>query len=192
MRCNRQVSGKQVTRHLVPEWTCWQVRCTSSSSTGIFVASCAKKTLLLFTRSLSVSDCSIFTRGFDAELEPGVSIGTCIGSLNVVLVVSRRIFGGWSEFASVVSTSSSFRAVTLWISGAGDPKLCASTSCLFASFACYITGVRPDLMFATKCLSYKLASPTLCRFDTCQESVEIFERNTRTESLSDDTCIETK
>ena len=23
----------------------------------------------------------------------------------------------------------------------------------------YITGVRPDLMFATKCLSYKLASP---------------------------------
>ena len=24
----------------------------------------------------------------------------------------------------------------------------------------YITGVRPDLMFATKCLSYKLASPT--------------------------------
>ena len=25
----------------------------------------------------------------------------------------------------------------------------------------YITGVRPDLMFATKCLSYKLASPTL-------------------------------
>ena len=25
----------------------------------------------------------------------------------------------------------------------------------------YITGVRPDLMFATKCLSYTLASPTL-------------------------------
>ena len=25
----------------------------------------------------------------------------------------------------------------------------------------YITGVRPDLMFATECLSYKLASPTL-------------------------------
>ena len=25
----------------------------------------------------------------------------------------------------------------------------------------YITGVRPDLMFATKCLSYKLGSPTL-------------------------------
>ena len=25
----------------------------------------------------------------------------------------------------------------------------------------YITGVRPDFMFATKCLSYKLASPTL-------------------------------
>ena len=40
----------------------------------------------------------------------------------------------------------------------------------------YFTGVRPDLMFATKCLSYKLSSPTL----------------TRTESLSDDTCIESK
>ena len=25
----------------------------------------------------------------------------------------------------------------------------------------YITGVRPELMFAKKCLSYKLASPTL-------------------------------
>ena len=25
----------------------------------------------------------------------------------------------------------------------------------------HITGVRPDVMFATKCLSYKLASPTL-------------------------------
>ena len=25
----------------------------------------------------------------------------------------------------------------------------------------YVTGVRPDLMFATKCLSYKVASPTL-------------------------------
>ena len=25
----------------------------------------------------------------------------------------------------------------------------------------YMTGVRPDLMFVTKCLSYKLGSPTL-------------------------------
>ena len=31
-----------------------------------------------------------------------------------------------------------------------------------------------------------------CRLDTCQESVEIFDRNSRTESLPDDTCIETK
>ena len=30
-----------------------------------------------------------------------------------------------------------------------------------------------------------------CRFDTFQESVEIFERNTRTESLPNDTCIGT-
>ena len=35
----------------------------------------------------------------------------------------------------------------------------------------YITGVRPDLMFATK-------SPNTCRIDTRQEGVEIFERNT--------------
>ena len=56
----------------------------------------------------------------------------------------------------------------------------------------YITGVRPDLMFATKCLSYKLDVTNTCRFDTCQESVEIFERNTKTESLPDDTCIETE
>ena len=55
-----------------------------------------------------------------------------------------------------------------------------------------ITGVRPDLMFVTKCLSYKTCVTNTCRFDTCQESVEIFERNTRTESLPDDTCIETK
>ena len=45
-------------------------------------------------------------------------------------------------------------------------------------------------MFATKYLSYKFASPTLA--DTCQGSVEIFERNARTESLPDDTCIEAK
>ena len=30
----------------------------------------------------------------------------------------------------------------------------------------YITGVRPDLKFATKCLSYKLASPTLADVNT--------------------------
>ena len=41
----------------------------------------------------------------------------------------------------------------------------------------YITGVRPDLMLATKWLSYKLASPTLADL-TRQECDEIFERNT--------------
>ena len=41
------------------------------------------------------------------------------------------------------------------------------------------------------CLSYKLASPTLPDL-TCPQRVEIFEKNTRTESLPDDTCIETK
>ena len=56
----------------------------------------------------------------------------------------------------------------------------------------YITGVRPDLMFATNCLSYKLASPTLADLTRAKNSVEIFERNTRAESLLDGTYIETK
>ena len=56
----------------------------------------------------------------------------------------------------------------------------------------YIAGVRPDLMFATKMLVIQTCVTNTCRFDTCQEGVEIFDRNTRTESLSDDTCIETK
>ena len=55
----------------------------------------------------------------------------------------------------------------------------------------YITGMRPDLMFETKCLSYKLASPTLADL-TRAKKVLRFERNTRTESLPDDTCSETK
>ena len=42
----------------------------------------------------------------------------------------------------------------------------------------YITRVRPDLMFATRCLSYKLASPTLADLTSAKKSVEIFERNT--------------
>ena len=46
----------------------------------------------------------------------------------------------------------------------------------------YITGVRPDVVFSTKCSSYKTCVTNTCRFDTCQESVEIFERNTLTES----------
>ena len=46
----------------------------------------------------------------------------------------------------------------------------------------YITGVRPDLMFATKCLSYKLASPKLA--DLIRAKIVLrFESNTRTESV---------
>ena len=56
----------------------------------------------------------------------------------------------------------------------------------------YITGVRPDLMFATKMLVIQTCITKTCRYDTCQENVEIFERNTRTESLPDDTCIQTE
>ena len=54
----------------------------------------------------------------------------------------------------------------------------------------YITGVRPDLMFATKMLVIQTCVTNTCRFDSCQESVEISERNRRTEPLPDDTCIE--
>ena len=56
----------------------------------------------------------------------------------------------------------------------------------------YITGVRPDLMFATKYLSYKLASPTLADLTRAKKVLRYFERNTRTESPPDDTHIETK
>ena len=34
----------------------------------------------------------------------------------------------------------------------------------------YITGVRPDLMFATKMLVIQTCVTNTCRFDTCQES----------------------
>ena len=42
----------------------------------------------------------------------------------------------------------------------------------------YITGVRPDLMFATKCLSHKLASPTLADL-TRAKKVLIYLKGTR-------------
>ena len=56
----------------------------------------------------------------------------------------------------------------------------------------YITGVRPDFDVREKMLVIQTCVTYTCRFDTCQESAEIFERNTRTESLPDDTCSETK
>ena len=46
--------------------------------------------------------------------------------------------------------------------------------------------VRDKMLVIQTCVT------NICRFDTCQEIVEIFERNTRTESLPDDTCIETE
>ena len=39
----------------------------------------------------------------------------------------------------------------------------------------YITGVRPDLMFATKCLSYKLASPTLADLTRAKKVLRYFQ-----------------
>ena len=56
----------------------------------------------------------------------------------------------------------------------------------------YITGVRPDLMFATKCLSYKLASPTLADLTRAKKVLRYLKGTPRTESLPDDTCIETE
>ena len=44
----------------------------------------------------------------------------------------------------------------------------------------------------TKCLSYKLVSPTLPDFGTCEEGAEIVEGNTTLESLFDDSCDETQ
>ena len=41
-----------------------------------------------------------------------------------------------------------------------------------------VTGVRPDLMFATEMLVTQTCVTNTCRYDTCQESVEIFERST--------------
>ena len=42
----------------------------------------------------------------------------------------------------------------------------------------YVTGVRPDLMFATKCLSYKLASPTLADLTRAKEVLR-YSKGTR-------------
>ena len=42
----------------------------------------------------------------------------------------------------------------------------------------YNTGERPDLMFATKCLSYKLASPTLADLTLAKKALRYLERNT--------------
>ena len=35
----------------------------------------------------------------------------------------------------------------------------------------FFPGVRPDLLFVTKCLSHRVASPTFADFDTCEEHV---------------------
>ena len=42
----------------------------------------------------------------------------------------------------------------------------------------YMTGVRQDLMFATKWLSYKLASPTLADLTRAKKVLRYLKRNT--------------
>ena len=57
----------------------------------------------------------------------------------------------------------------------------------------YITGVRPDLMFSTECLSYKLASPTLATL-TRAKKVLRYLKGTRELNfyLTIPPCIETE
>ena len=43
----------------------------------------------------------------------------------------------------------------------------------------YITGVRPDLMFVTKCLSHKLASPTLADLTRAKKVLRYLKGGTR-------------
>ena len=43
----------------------------------------------------------------------------------------------------------------------------------------YIAGVRPDLMVCDKMLVIQTWLTNTCRFDTCQESVQIFQKETR-------------
>ena len=47
-------------------------------------------------------------------------------------------------------------------------------------------------MFATKCLSYKLASPTLADLTRAKKVLRYLKGTRETESLPDDTCIETE
>ena len=51
----------------------------------------------------------------------------------------------------------------------------------------YITGVRPELMFATTCLSYKLVSPTLADLTRAKKVLRYLKGTRETESLPDDT-----
>ena len=56
----------------------------------------------------------------------------------------------------------------------------------------HITGVRPDLMFAAKCLSCKLASPTLADLTHAKKVLRSLKGTRELKSLPDGTCIETK
>ena len=51
----------------------------------------------------------------------------------------------------------------------------------------YITGERPDLMFSTKCLSYKLASPTLAVLTRAKKVLRYLKGTREQKSKPDDT-----
>ena len=48
----------------------------------------------------------------------------------------------------------------------------------------YITGVRPDLMFATKCFSYKLSSPTPADMTRAKKMLRYLKGTRGIESLT--------
>ena len=77
-----------------------------------------------------------------------------------------------------------------------ETTACDQNSTLIIQSSCRKTAVHywSETRFDVrdKMLVIQTCVTNTCRFDTCQENVEIFERNTRTESLPDDTCIETK
>ena len=77
------------------------------------------------------------------------------------------------------------------VSHVDDPLICAKNAATLEKFWMqitkmvvikrggklqYITGVRPDLMFALKCLSYKLGSPTLADLIRAKKTLRYLKR----------------
>ena len=56
----------------------------------------------------------------------------------------------------------------------------------------YMTGVRPELMFVTKCLSYKLASPTLADLTRAKKALKYVKGTRELNLYLTSTCIETE
>ena len=98
---------------------------------------------------------------------------------NAVRKGSDDAFDGTEKFESAWWDNSVWSSSTLIV-----PSSCRKTAVHYWSETRF--DVRYKMFVIQTCVT------NTCRFDTCQESVEIFERNTRTESLHDDICIETQ